>query len=182
MPTFLRYPFVRTPFIDNLHALILKRVRSKHCRRACLLLLLLSAFITSIHAQGLKPDETTGLTASAIATSSRRPERKRLVALRRNETTEGARWTLMSDTPLGDYRSFADGERVCVLIPQAAFVKARAEESGRGFADLRVEQREENVMLSFRLQQGATVSVNQNFNRLDVTFMTNERANSARPD
>jgi hypothetical protein len=96
--------------------------------------------------------------------------------LRRQETPEGARFTLTSDSSLGDYKSFAEGERVCVMIPQAAFVSPSEGESGRGFAEMRVEQRDENVMLSFRLQQGATVAVNQNFNRLDVVFSTNERA------
>jgi hypothetical protein len=33
-------------------------------------------------------------------------------------------------------------------------------------------------MLSFRLREGATVAVNQNFNRLEVLFITNERAAS----
>ena len=64
------------------------------------------------------------------------------------------------------------------MIPQAAFVSQGRDESGRGFADMRVEQRDENVMLSFRLQQGSSVAVRQNFNRLEVVFMTNERANS----
>jgi hypothetical protein len=107
--------------------------------------------------------------------------RKRLVTVRRSETTDGLRLTLVSDTPLGDYRSFAEGERVYVMIPRAAFLAARREEkSGRGFAEMLIEQREETVLLSFRLQQGATVAVNQNFNRLDIIFMTNEQANSAR--
>jgi len=95
--------------------------------------------------------------------------------LQRIETPDGPRFTLKADAPLDDYRSFAEGERICVMIPQAAFVTARSDSSGRGFADLRIEQRETGVMLSFRLQQGATVAVNQNFNRLDVSFITNER-------
>lgn len=112
--------------------------------------------------------------------SSHKMERKRLVALRRNESPEGSRFTLTSDAPLGDYRSFTEGERLCVSIPQSAFISARAEESGSGFAEMRIEQRDGTVMLSFRLQQGSTVVFNQSFNRLEVVFMTNERANSAK--
>jgi hypothetical protein len=100
--------------------------------------------------------------------------------LRRNETPDGSRFTLMSDAPLNDYKSFAEGERICVMIPQAAFVQTQSDANGRGFADMRIEQRADDTMLSFRLQQGATVAVNQNFNRLDVVFITNERANSAK--
>lgn len=148
--------------------------------RHVLFSILLCALSTSANAQAVRSDGLSGLTTSADVSTSRRPERKRLVMLRRNETPEGWRFTLTSDAPLGDYRSFAEGERVCVLIPQAAFVSTRGNESGRGFAEMRIEQRDENLMLSFRLQQGATVAVNQNFNRLDVIFMTNERANSAR--
>lgn len=98
--------------------------------------------------------------------------------LRRNESVDGARFTLMSDAPLDDYKSFAEDERVCVMIPQAAFVSGRNDANGRGFAEMRIEQRDEGVVFSFRLQQGATVAVNQNFNRLDVIFITNERANA----
>ena len=108
------------------------------------------------------------------------PDKKRLLMLRRSETPDGARFTLTSDTPLDDYKSFAEGERICVMIPQAAFVQTRGDASERGFADMRIEQRDDDIMLSFRLQQGATVAVNQHFNRLDVIFITNEQANSAR--
>ena len=145
--------------------------------------LLLFALIASLDAQAtsrrgsLSPVIPAAVSSSA---SSSGTERKRLVTLRRNETPEGSRLTLKSDAPLTDYKSFAEGERVCIMIPQAAFVSQRRDESGRGFADMRIEQRDENVMLSFRLQTGATVAVNQNFNRLDVVFMTNERANSDR--
>jgi hypothetical protein len=103
-----------------------------------------------------------------------------MVMLQRIETPDGPRFTLKADAPLDDYRSFAEGDRICVMIPQSAFVTARGSGSGRGYADLRIEQRDNSVMLSFRLQQGATVAVNQNFNRLDVSFITNERANLAK--
>jgi hypothetical protein len=181
MSTFLRSLFTRKPLANPIHLRAFRNARVRHRSSAFMTAFLLSAFIASVNAQALKVDETTGLTASAVASASaaaHRPERKRLVTLRGKEMTEGARFTLMSDTPLGDYRSFADGERVCVMIPGAAFVSARAAEIGRGFADMRIEQRAENVMLSFRLQPGATVAVLQNFNRLDVIFMTNERATS----
>jgi hypothetical protein len=179
MPTFLRALFVRTLSPDPTHALAPKLRRSPRSRYAFLAALLLSALSLNGSAQALKPDSAPDIAAPAALAASHRTERKRLIMLRRHETQEGARLTLTSDAPLGDYRSFAEGERVCVMIPHAGFVSARGEGNGRGFADMRIEQRDENVMLCFRLQQGATVGVNQNFNRLDVVFMTNEQANFA---
>ena len=41
---------------------------------------------------------------------------------------------------------------------------------------MRVEQSGDDVVISFLLQSGATVQVNQSFNRLEINFLTNERA------
>jgi hypothetical protein len=179
MPTFLRALFVRrTLSINSIQVFAQTRLRlTDNSRRAFVVALLLFALIASRDV--LAASRRGSLSpANPAAVSSSKPDRKRLVMFRRNETPEGSRLTLMADAPLADYKSFAEGERVCIMIPQAAFISARRDESGRGFADMRIEQRDENVMLSFRLQPGATVAVNQNFNRLDVVFMTNERANS----
>ena len=121
------------------------------------------------------------LAASVPISSLLKTDKNRILMLRRNKTPDGERFTFTSDSPLDDYKSFAEGERICVMIPQAALVSARSDAGGRGFADLRIEQRDEHVMFSFRLQQGATVAVNQNFNRLDVVFITNEQVNSKEP-
>jgi hypothetical protein len=173
MPTFLRSS--------------LTGCRRYDCARAVpLLLLLLLALILSVDVKAQSasgpaiPASSNSTIAAAAAVSLDGPGRKRIVMLQRIETPDGPRFTLKADAPLDDYRSFAEGERICVMIPQAAFVTARNDNSGRGFADLRIEQRETGVMLSFRLQQGATVAVNQNFNRLNVSFITNERANLAK--
>ncbi|HKR02954.1 MAG TPA: hypothetical protein VJT09_19910 [Pyrinomonadaceae bacterium] len=104
-------------------------------------------------------------------------KRKRITALRRVESPDGSRITFTSDAPLDDYKFYVEGERLFVLIPRCALITARGDASGRGFTDLRVEQRDDEVLLSFRLQQGSTVAVSQSFNRLAVVFMTNERAN-----
>lgn len=118
---------------------------------------------------------------AAASTPPDVPPRKRVVALRRGETPDGARFTLVSDAALDDYRSYAEGERLYVLVPRASLASARGESAhGRGFADLRVEQREDGLLISFRLKTGATVAVNQTFNRLDVLFITNEPAGRPR--
>ena len=119
-------------------------------------------------------------TLAADAASTDAPQRRRVVVLRRSETEDGARFTLTSDSPLDDYRSYAEGERLVVLVPRAALSSTRGElNHPRGFADLRVEEREAGLVISFRLQTGSTVAVSQNFNRLEVLFVTNEQP--ARP-
>lgn len=181
MKTFLRSLFVRSLSINLIHTQAQMRLPlSRNSRQVLIVALLLFALIAGSDAQAASRRRSLRLTKPAAVSSTPEPDRKRLVTFRRNETPEGSRLTLTADAPLTDYRSFAEAERVCIMIPQAAFASARRDESGRGFADMRVEQRDENVMLSFRLQQGATVTVKQNFNRLDVVFMTNERANSDR--
>jgi hypothetical protein len=167
MPTFLRSPIARA----------LSRIRRQRLRVISLILLTLC----SNSGMPAASSRTHSVPKPSAALTAPGTDRKRLIMLRRNDEPEGARFTLMSDSTLDDYKSFAEGERLCVLIPQAAFVSARGELKGSGFADMRIEQRENDVMLCFRLQQGATVAVNQNFNRLEVVFMTNELANSNGP-
>lgn len=99
--------------------------------------------------------------------------------LRRHESPDGPRFTLTADAPLDDYRSYAEGERLCVMIPRAALASTRGEAHASGFADMRVEERDGDLLLSFRLQTGASVLVKQSFNRMDVVFNTNERVSAA---
>ena len=118
------------------------------------------------------------MTPASVLSSLSKQYKKRILMLRRNESPDGMRFTFLSDAPLDDYKSFAEGERVCVMIPEAHFIWTRSDTSGHGFADLRIEQRDQDTMFSFRLVQGATVNVNQTFNRLDISFITNEYATS----
>ena len=120
--------------------------------------------------------------APAAASAGDAPRPARVVALRRSETPDGARFTLTSDSPLDDYRSYAEGERLVVLVPRASLASTRGELAhARGFADMRVEQRPDALLVSFRLQAGATVSVSQNFNRLEVVFLVNEKLARSAP-
>jgi hypothetical protein len=105
-------------------------------------------------------------------------QQRRILAFRRSETPDGVRLTLTSDTPLDDYRSYVEGERFFVHIPQAALAIKQQNPQGRGFADLRIEQREDAIVISFRLQPGASVNIKQLFHQLHVIFYTNERQNN----
>lgn len=123
----------------------------------------------------------TAFAAQAAASSDLAPRKKRVVALKRTETPDGARFTLTSDSALDDYKSYAEGERLFVLVPLASLSSARgALARGRGFADLRLEEREDGLLISFLLQTGATVAVSQNFNRLELVFIVNEPASRPR--
>ena len=176
MPTFLRSLFVRTLSPISTHALAKTRLHSQRSR-AFTISLLLCALVSGTNAQVWRGRHGSSSSMAATALSLPELHRKRLVTFRRNETPEGSRFTLTSDASLDDYKSFAEGARICVMIPQSAFVSARRDESVRGFTDMRVEQRETDVILSFRIQQDATVTINQNFNRLEIVFITNEQAN-----
>jgi hypothetical protein len=113
----------------------------------------------------------------ALSASSSKSQIKHIVAARRSDTPEGSRFTLTSDSPLDDYSSYVEGERFFVGVPHATLIGEQKELNGNGFVDMRIEQRDEDVLISFRLQQGATVNISRNFNRLEILFLTNERAN-----
>jgi hypothetical protein len=120
----------------------------------------------------------------ALSASFPKPQHRRIISARRSDTPEGSRFTLTSDSPLDDYSSYVEGERFFVNIPQATLIGERKELNGHGFADMRIEQSDKDVLLSFRLRQGATVNISRSFNRLDILFLTNERTNkpSANPE
>lgn len=122
--------------------------------------------------------ETTRSTTSAFASfPSSKTLKKRVIALRRKETAEGARLTLTSDAQLDDYSSYVEGERLFVLVPSTILAGApgSSDAGGRIFTDLRVESRGDDLLLSLRLQMGESVYVRQQFNRLEVGLNTNER-------
>jgi hypothetical protein len=180
MPAFLRLLILHTPAINSIHTNAETRLSStRNLRyRKFVMWILLCALIPEAGAQAGTYNDQLCLTSLAAVSSFAEAYKKRVLMLRRNETPDGERFTFTSDTSLDDYKSFVEGERIYVMIPQASFAPARSDPSGRGYTDLRIEQRDDDVMFSFRLQQGATVAVNQNFNRLEVVFITNERVNS----
>lgn len=99
---------------------------------------------------------------------------RRIVPLRLTDAPEGARVTVASDAPLDDYTSRIDGDNFYILIPHSQASLSSGQITGRGFTSAQLEQRDEDVLLSFRLQAGASVRVSKGFNRLDVIFKTAE--------
>ena len=181
MLTFLRSTLVRVPLTTDARTAPVKLspMARRRPARALVASLLLPIFIPGTAAPAAR--RHASLQPASPAAPRAQPRVRRIVTLRRGETPDGARLTLTSDTPLDDYKSYAEGERLFVHVPRAALAPAHTDLAhGRGFADLRVEERDDGVLLSFRLQTGATVAVHQNFNRLVVVFIANEESDRAR--
>lgn len=97
---------------------------------------------------------------------------RRIVAARTSGASEGARVVIASDAPIDDYSSRLDGGNFQISIPHARASFSDIQVAGRGFITAGIEQRDESVILSFRLERGASVSVTRGFNRLEVIFKT----------
>lgn len=107
---------------------------------------------------------------------------KRITSLQIGEASEGARVTVVSDSLLNDYEAFRRGDRFYVRIPLADFTAAKPGFLGDGFEDVQVQKVGDSVVVSFRLQPGASARVDQHSNRLDVIFSSpNRMARTSRP-
>jgi hypothetical protein len=97
--------------------------------------------------------------------------RKSLTPLRATDTAEGSLVMTTSDAPLNDYSSYRSGDRFVVVILRANAPRAfNANLRGSGFEDVKVYQRGNDAVLSFRLQPGTTARVVQQLNLLEVLF------------
>ena len=104
---------------------------------------------------------------------SRNP--KRITSVQVGEASEGARVTVVSDGVLSDYEAFRRGDRFYVRIPLADFTAGKPSFRGDGFEDVQVQEIGDSVVLSFKLQPGASARVDQRSNRLDVIFSSPNR-------
>lgn len=100
---------------------------------------------------------------------------KRITALQLGEVNEGSRVTVVSDSALNDYEAFRRGDRFYVRIPLADFTAGKPAFRGDGFEDVQVQKVGDSVVVSFKLQPGATARVDQRSNRLDVIFSSPNR-------
>lgn len=101
--------------------------------------------------------------------------RKRITYIQVGEVSEGSRVTLVSDSPLNDYEAFRRGDRFYVRIPFADFTAGQPHFRGDGFEDVQVQKVGDSVVVSFKLQPGATARVDQRSTRLDVIFSAPNR-------
>ena len=103
-------------------------------------------------------------------TPAARQKAKKVVVGGSSDTGQGSRVTITSDEALNDYSAYRSGDRFNVVLPKAAAASIPKGMSGRGFSDVQVQQRGEDVVLSYRLKPGAKPRVEQKFNRLNVIF------------
>jgi hypothetical protein len=101
---------------------------------------------------------------------------KRITALQLGDAAEGARVTIVSDSALNDYEAFRRGDHFYVKIPVADFNSAFPRLRADGFDAVQVQKSGESVIVSFKLQPGATARVDQRSNKLDVTFSAPNRS------
>jgi hypothetical protein len=95
---------------------------------------------------------------------------KHITAIQLGGAAEGSRVTVVSDSPLIDYEAFRRGDRFYVKIPLADLSGAAPHFRADGFEDVQVQKVGDSLIVSFKLQPGASARVDQRGNRLDVIF------------
>jgi hypothetical protein len=76
---------------------------------------------------------------------------------------------------LNDYEAFRRGDRFYVKIPLADLSSSLPHLRADGFDDVQVQKVGDSVVISFKLQPGASARVDQRSNRLDVIFSSPNR-------
>jgi len=84
---------------------------------------------------------------------------KRIMSIQIGEVSEGSRVTVVSDSALNDYEAFRRGDRFYVRIPLAEFTAGQPHFRGDGFEDVQVQKVGDSIVVSFKLQPGATARV-----------------------
>jgi hypothetical protein len=124
----------------------------------------------NLYAQGEQLSRT-GQPRQNFAARKGSPQLKRLMLLSSSLVAEGSRVRIASDQALNDYSAYRNGERFYLVIPNASAEPPQSKLSGPGFTDAQIEQRGADCVISFGLQPGASASVDQKFNRLEVNFV-----------
>lgn len=105
-------------------------------------------------------------------------EQRHVTAIQLGGAAEGSRVTIGSDSPLLDYEAFRRGDRFYVKIPLADLSSAAPHFRADGFEDVQVQRAGDSLIVSFKLQPGATARVDQRGNHLDVIFSAPNRSNN----
>ena len=110
-----------------------------------------------------------------ISSSAQLKTQRHVTSLQLGEAGTGARVIINSDLALNDYEAFRRGDHFYVKIPLAEFAFAQPGFHGNGFDDVQVQRVGDGVVISFKLQLGASAHVDQHGNRLDVIFTAPNR-------
>lgn len=114
-----------------------------------------------------------------ISSSAQLKAQKHVTSVEMVQAGEGARVTVNSDAALNDYEAFRRGDRFYVKIPLAEFSFSQPRFHGNGFDDVQVQKVGDSVVVSFKLQLGASAHVEQHGNRLEVIFTAANRGQYA---
>jgi hypothetical protein len=142
------------PFIASMKTKFFKSAVLENKQRGAMTCLLFLCLISS------------GLASATVQLSNP----KRITAMQVGSAAEGARVTIVSDSALSDYEAFRRGDRFYVKIPSAEFTSAVPQLRADGFENVQGQRVGDNVVVSFKLQPGASARVDQRSNRLDVVF------------
>lgn len=148
------------PFIAPMKTKFLKRLVVKNKQRGAVALLSFVCLILFVL--------TTG--------TAQLRNQKHVIALQLGEAAEGSRVTVVGDSALNDYEAFRRGDRFYVKIPLADFTASFPQLRADGFEDVQVQKVGDSVVVSFKLQPGASARVDQRSNRLDVIFSAPNRS------
>jgi Domain of unknown function (DUF5916)/Carbohydrate family 9 binding domain-like len=106
------------------------------------------------------------------------------VVLSVGPSVEGARARITADGPVEGYRTFADGERFFLLIPDtdASTLKTDVPAGAAGLARVEAEQRGDDALICFTAEPGFAPRVRAGFNRLDLTFAPQKPSTGGAPN
>src|SRR3569832_1657613 len=87
--------------------------------------------------------------------------------------------TITTESTISDAVSYVSGERYVVVIPQAVVAGVNSDLTFRYFTNLQIDQRGEDVAISFLLRPGSTGRLEPKSNGLSVMFTGLDRMTSA---
>jgi hypothetical protein len=135
--------------------------------------------LESIQRRGVTLLLCVGLTVFACTSGvAQVRNQRRVTGLQLGDSAEGARVTIVSDSALTDYEAFRRGEFFYVKIPLADFTSAAPNFRAAGLESLHVQKVGDGLVVSFKLQPGATARVDQHGNRLEVIFSAPNRGSN----
>jgi len=113
--------------------------------------------------------------AADSATDQRQTRTMRLVRIL---ITSDQMVTITTESAISDAVSYISGERYVVVIPQAVVAGVNSDLASRFFTNLQIDQRGEDVAISFLLKPGSVGRLEPKSNGLSVVFAASDRLTS----
>lgn len=94
----------------------------------------------------------------------------RTIRLIRISMSADASVTISADSSLSDAVAYKSGDRFVVVVPQAVVASLQSDMQARDFTSFQIEQRGEDLAISFKLNGGAVARLEQRSSALAVVF------------